>query len=61
MGQILYAAEDGFDMRGPVGNLWARALKADSDLKKQYTDIGSSSTMQRDFRTGWASREFKAI
>ena len=48
----------GFDLRRAIGNLWAKAIKADAELKNQYVSCGRNYTLQRQFRLAWAKREF---
>jgi hypothetical protein len=48
-------------MRGSIGQLWAKALKADEELKKDYAKGGRNYTFQREFRLAWARRQFEMI
>ena len=58
----IQASESGsFDMRASVGQLWARAIKQNNELKAAYSKIGKNWTLQREFRASWAKSQFEAL
>ena len=44
---------EGFDMRSPVGQRWARELKSTPELREQYAN-GTERADQARFRIAWA-------
>jgi len=54
-------AENGFDIRGPLGNQWRLALAADAGLNEQYKSVGKSYHAQREFRKKWASEQAEGM
>eukprot|EP00929_Paragymnodinium_shiwhaense_P074376 TRINITY_DN38061_c0_g1_i2.p1 TRINITY_DN38061_c0_g1~~TRINITY_DN38061_c0_g1_i2.p1 ORF type:complete len:615 (+),score=150.99 TRINITY_DN38061_c0_g1_i2:96-1847(+) len=42
----------------PVAGRWARALKKDAELKKQYSACGSTYAAKEAFRKNWAKAEY---
>ena len=55
------ASDDSFDMRGPVGDLWKKALREDDLLKEEYGLVPRNFPAQRMFRRKRCEREFSAI
>jgi hypothetical protein len=53
------ATEGKFDMRLKVGQLWARELKSDPELKKKYMAAGKNYEAQRAFRTAWSAKTYQ--
>ena len=50
---------EGFDMRGPVGQLWARELKSTPELREQYANVGTKREDQARFRIAWAKTQLE--
>ena len=50
---------EGFDMCGPVGQLWARELKSTPELRKQYANVGTKQEDQARFRISWAKTQLE--
>ena len=50
---------EGFDMRGPVGQLWARELKSTPELREQYANVGTKREDQARFRIAWANTQLE--
>ena len=46
---------------GPLDGIWARALKADEDLRQRYTAVGKSFNAQKEFRVKWATEEWRCL
>ena len=52
---LLEASANGFDLRGPVGGWWAKALRESEALRSEYKELGKNYNAQRAFRTRWAN------
>ena len=48
---------EGFDMRCPVSQLWARELESTLELREQYTNIGTKREDQARFWIAWAKTQ----
>ena len=48
--ELQIAASEGFDLRGSIGNRWAKALATSAELKRDYVACGKKYSMQRDLR-----------
>ena len=55
------ATEGKFDMRQRIGQLWARELKSDPELKKKYQEAGKNYEAQRSFRTAWSAKKYVTV
>ena len=50
---------EGFDMRGPVGQLWARELKSTPELREQHANVVTKREDQARFRIAWAKTQLE--
>ena len=50
---------DGFDMRGPVGQLWAQDLKSTPQLREQNANVGTKHADQARFRIAWTKTQLE--
>ena len=48
-------------MRGPVGDLWKKALREDDDLKAEYSLVPRNFDAQRAYRRRWVEKQFAAV
>ncbi len=53
--------EGSFDMRGRLGQLWAKTKARDSDLKRRYEAVGGGYQGQRAFRQRWAAARLEEL